>query len=708
MIWVDAICINQKDDIEKLHQIDLMRDVYSSAREVIMWLGEPDVGDTIPSQRIQTPPETLADIKSHWPPWIYHALKPYLDEEHLSESERDQSEGYLGDDLQFRQIIDQLPSEVRPIFYSPPVTDLGVMDRNSQESRTLVISTLLTESFNAINDFADLLQQNSFSREQDGLKTEVFDWRRSAEIPQFFIGPQDPREWPILGAFSIAYFLATSKHLTDIPFFAKDENIVQCLSQAWLKSVNALQNLLDNAYWMRAWITQEIVLAQNPVIYYGRHIMGFKMLATAQAVLKQHSNGRCCASALQERTLKACHGTPIWTALGTSFARIEDCTEMWLRNAHARAQGKEIDTPWSHILSFNLTRRYATKPLDHVYGILGLVANNGPEKISADYSASVAAVYAKATERVIKTSDNLKVFATFTAARLNHFQLPSWVLDWSTGGLDIGLAYPWKPRTLDGKASSVCFYDDLCLALRSNCVDVASLINVQIEDCTDCSLDGRAKIISSWRQMAGLTDEVDTSAPREAEFWRTLFADHLLNVHAILDRKQMMPDDVGRAQKWWQWIRKEGHSPEKTVFGGKEFFREPSILERDDDVDRMIHALTRRKTFFITASGRLATARGPIAEGDEIHLVEGCGFPLILRRAQKTNDSANPLASSSPSKAPLPSGKQDDDHDFLDLSQCTHDAQSVVHYIGDAYVHGITSTGAIRKAQSPPETIFIR
>jgi Heterokaryon incompatibility protein (HET) len=39
-IWVDAICINQKDDIEKSHQIPLMDQVYSLANAVYVWLGE--------------------------------------------------------------------------------------------------------------------------------------------------------------------------------------------------------------------------------------------------------------------------------------------------------------------------------------------------------------------------------------------------------------------------------------------------------------------------------------------------------------------------------------------------------------------------------------------------------------------------------------------------------------------------------------------
>ena len=39
-LWIDAICINQQDTVEKQHQIRLMRDIYTGAAEVIMWVGE--------------------------------------------------------------------------------------------------------------------------------------------------------------------------------------------------------------------------------------------------------------------------------------------------------------------------------------------------------------------------------------------------------------------------------------------------------------------------------------------------------------------------------------------------------------------------------------------------------------------------------------------------------------------------------------------
>jgi heterokaryon incompatibility protein (HET) len=39
-LWADAICINQKDGLEKSHQLPRMLDIYSNARSVCIWLGE--------------------------------------------------------------------------------------------------------------------------------------------------------------------------------------------------------------------------------------------------------------------------------------------------------------------------------------------------------------------------------------------------------------------------------------------------------------------------------------------------------------------------------------------------------------------------------------------------------------------------------------------------------------------------------------------
>lgn len=39
-LWVDAICINQQDDVEKTSQVAAMGNIYESAARSIVWLGQ--------------------------------------------------------------------------------------------------------------------------------------------------------------------------------------------------------------------------------------------------------------------------------------------------------------------------------------------------------------------------------------------------------------------------------------------------------------------------------------------------------------------------------------------------------------------------------------------------------------------------------------------------------------------------------------------
>ncbi|KAG4430058.1 hypothetical protein IFR05_014462 [Cadophora sp. M221] len=53
LLWIDSVCINQKDDIEKGEQIQLMRTIFSQAVGVLAWLGDMD-GGIIASSFIRT------------------------------------------------------------------------------------------------------------------------------------------------------------------------------------------------------------------------------------------------------------------------------------------------------------------------------------------------------------------------------------------------------------------------------------------------------------------------------------------------------------------------------------------------------------------------------------------------------------------------------------------------------------------------------
>jgi Heterokaryon incompatibility protein (HET) len=41
ILWIDAICINQKDQAEKTSQVSMMGDIYARAQRVNVWLSHP-------------------------------------------------------------------------------------------------------------------------------------------------------------------------------------------------------------------------------------------------------------------------------------------------------------------------------------------------------------------------------------------------------------------------------------------------------------------------------------------------------------------------------------------------------------------------------------------------------------------------------------------------------------------------------------------
>ncbi|KAF2140653.1 uncharacterized protein K452DRAFT_319554 [Aplosporella prunicola CBS 121167] len=73
-MWIDAICINQKDDEEKSCQVAMMRDIFKECKEAILWLGEdecdisgPDIVPTSPSARRAFELLGILSIDDHLP-----------------------------------------------------------------------------------------------------------------------------------------------------------------------------------------------------------------------------------------------------------------------------------------------------------------------------------------------------------------------------------------------------------------------------------------------------------------------------------------------------------------------------------------------------------------------------------------------------------------------------------------------------------------
>ncbi|KAL9033630.1 MAG: hypothetical protein Q9180_005847 [Flavoplaca navasiana] len=80
-MWIDALSINQADNIEKGHQVALMRQIYRGSAEVIVWLGASNEGELA----FEVLSELVANPDHH----LDLALAPHLDERLMDRSHID-------------------------------------------------------------------------------------------------------------------------------------------------------------------------------------------------------------------------------------------------------------------------------------------------------------------------------------------------------------------------------------------------------------------------------------------------------------------------------------------------------------------------------------------------------------------------------------------------------------------------------------------
>jgi hypothetical protein len=66
LIWVDAICINQADIIEKSHQVQNMREIYANAKQVVVWLGKAEKKDSLAFNSLRRLHVRMGFIEDSW------------------------------------------------------------------------------------------------------------------------------------------------------------------------------------------------------------------------------------------------------------------------------------------------------------------------------------------------------------------------------------------------------------------------------------------------------------------------------------------------------------------------------------------------------------------------------------------------------------------------------------------------------------------
>jgi hypothetical protein len=75
IMWIDAVCINQKHDQERTEQVGIMKDIYAKASRVIIWLGKETSEDKLAFSMVDR-------FKKLFAKHGFVDFGPYLDQTH--------------------------------------------------------------------------------------------------------------------------------------------------------------------------------------------------------------------------------------------------------------------------------------------------------------------------------------------------------------------------------------------------------------------------------------------------------------------------------------------------------------------------------------------------------------------------------------------------------------------------------------------------
>jgi hypothetical protein len=201
----------------------------------------------------------------------------------------------------------------------------------------------------------------------------------------------------------------------------------------------ALMKMLEHTWFERTWIVQEVVLASNIRVLYGRVGIDWQSFADSLTKIME------IAPNLPEWTSDFRVRTQSRAFKLFNLTQIQRCRRDHQRNDKTSFVGIAC-----------ATRRFQARDArDKVFGIQGLCGKGSQDWTLPDYSKNLPDVYIDAALRIIHEEG---IPRTISNAGIGYFNdstpglksLPSWVPDWSRASFCANLAY-WSPD-LDYKA----------------------------------------------------------------------------------------------------------------------------------------------------------------------------------------------------------------------------------------------------------------
>jgi hypothetical protein len=395
----------------------------------------------------------------------------------------------------------------------------------------------------------------------------------------------------------------------------------------------ALLTMLEEPYFSRSWVVQEIGVSKDAVVYWGKHSVKWKDLVHGLEVAKKLKLPFTYHPSL------------------TAVDAIENA-----RNRFSKQDNKAF---------FELLRQHrgcmATDPRDKVFAFWGLLNQSDPLKsrISPDYNIQTTEVYIKTATEILTEYQTLDLLSASVEPLGRNFEgLPSWVPDWSytddvpslvsdaTSNNDIRNTYRSAGDAV-GSAHVLNDQAEVKLQVSGYCFDMLEKVGGSFEpyplpqnwkqiSAFVKSYFARQRLITEWEKIAGIDSKIEYVHTKESiidAYWQTLATGTFKRT-----------EDVASMRKGFQQWRKASRLPswlDKPYLGFLRVLhtiylllltvvvlRKPAFNFRDH-----IRNVTWRR-LIRTKSGYIGLATCLAQEGDQIAILKGSKVPLVIRGAK--------------------------------------------------------------------------
>ncbi|KAI1034235.1 hypothetical protein LB503_012517 [Fusarium chuoi] len=403
-------------------------------------------------------------------------------------------------------------------------------------------------------------------------------------------------------------------------------------------------------YWRRAWIIQEVSLAQVWKLQSGSLCISEGDIEAVMEILQDPRIKTVMKKKYQARRLRALIGLNSFLSVSvyrsilcspeTSLSELAISSPNWATSA-LRTPRSQDSSPLLSLLRHSWSR-LCTDPRDKVFSILAAsdMKDSCSERLKIDYTRTTSRVYTDSVKEVIETSSSLEVLSYVSAAdRTGSWDLPSWVPNWEMYKTpvisDRPISYD-QQRAMGTTVARVRFQQssgkDILLASGIIYGTVEGLrdpfVNVDAERMGDEARIANLEYLSLYHQLSLVFKELSALAllnPLSAESFRRTCSLGLLghkvddSFRELLDELPLEYSDNEQAPSSTDEISKKGF--------GYRYRTMASAL-----VDRSIFVVKPANLGKVQLNYEIGIGEAKvIQESDLVCLLEGCGTPLILR-----------------------------------------------------------------------------